>query len=38
MIESDKIPEYMRKYIDKTKELENAFFDIIEKELRQMLK
>lgn len=38
MIECDKIPEYMRKYIDKTKELERFFLDIIEKKLRQLLK
>lgn len=38
MIESDKIPEYMRKYIDQTKELENLFLNIVEKKLRELLK
>lgn len=38
MIDSDKIPEYMRKYIDKTKELENLFLSIVEKKLRELLK
>lgn len=38
MIEKDKIPKYMQRYIDKTKELERFFLSIVEKELRQLLK
>lgn len=38
MIEIEKIPEYMKKYIEETKELGNIFLDIVEKKLRQLLK
>lgn len=38
MIEKDKIPEYTRKYIDCTQELEKFFLEIVEKELRNLLK
>lgn len=38
IIESDKIQEYMRRYIDEVMELESFFLDIVESELRQLLK
>lgn len=38
LIDSDKIQEYMRKYIDEIRELESVFLGIVEKELRQLLK
>lgn len=38
IIDSDRIQEYMRKYIDEIRDLESVFLGIVEKELRYLLK
>lgn len=37
LIEQEKIPEYMKEYIEKVKILQNHFIKMIEKELRKLL-
>lgn len=37
LIDREQIPEYMKRYIDNVREVENYFFDIIEKILRKLI-